>query len=123
MALALDRPAFNTISPRARPSLAPSCYHRRRAAGATARSSRACQVTAASIKDQAEARRIMQSLGYSKERPLKVKVSTRNVARYRDPAVIFIDQMKRHLYRGELRLSIPASGSPECSDATPELSM
>jgi len=55
-------------------------------------------------KDQAEARRIMQSLGYSKERPLKVKVSTRNVARYRDPAVIFIDQMKNIFIEGELEV-------------------
>jgi peptide/nickel transport system substrate-binding protein len=53
---------------------------------------------------QAEARRIMQSLGYSKERPLKVRVSTRNVARYRDPAVIFIDQMKNIFIEGELEV-------------------
>jgi peptide/nickel transport system substrate-binding protein len=48
-------------------------------------------------KSRAEARKIMEGLGYSKDKPLKVKVSTRNIAIYRDPAVILIDQLK-HVY-------------------------
>ncbi len=43
---------------------------------------------------RAKAREIMESLGYTKDNPLKVKVSTRNIAVYRDPAVILIDQLK-----------------------------
>ena len=46
-------------------------------------------------KSRAEARKIMEGLGYSEAKPLKVKVSTRNIAIYRDPAVILIDQLKK----------------------------
>ena len=53
-------------------------------------------------KNQAEALRIMEGLGYSAANPLKVKVSTRNIPLYRDPAVIFIDQMKKIHIEGEL---------------------
>ncbi|MEZ5855047.1 MAG: ABC transporter substrate-binding protein [Hyphomicrobiaceae bacterium] len=53
-------------------------------------------------KNQAEARKIMEGLGYSESNPLKVKVSTRNIAIYRDPAVILIDQLKKIHIAGEL---------------------
>jgi len=53
-------------------------------------------------KNRAEARKIMESLGYSASKPLKVKVSTRNIAIYRDPAVILIDQLKQIYVEGEL---------------------
>jgi peptide/nickel transport system substrate-binding protein len=45
-------------------------------------------------KDREKARAIMTKLGYSKDKPLKIKVSTRNLATYRDPAVVLIDQLK-----------------------------
>jgi len=45
-------------------------------------------------KNRAEARAIMQKLGYGPDKKLDVKVSTRNVASFRDPAVILIDQLK-----------------------------
>lgn len=44
--------------------------------------------------NRAKAVKIMEGLGYTKDKPLKVKVSTRNIAIYRDPAVILIDQLK-----------------------------
>ncbi len=53
-------------------------------------------------KNVAEAKKIMESLGYSAAKPLKVKVSTRNIAIYRDPAVILIDQLKQIYVDGEL---------------------
>ena len=53
-------------------------------------------------KSQAEARKIMEALGYSAAKPLKVKVSTRNIAIYRDPAVILIDQLKKIHFDAEL---------------------
>jgi len=56
------------------------------------------------VKDQAEARKILESLGYSAAKPLKVKVSTRNIAIYRDPAVILIDQLKKIHIDGELEV-------------------
>ncbi len=48
-------------------------------------------------KDREQARAIMTKLGYSASDPLKIKVSTRNLATYRDPAVVLIDQLKTHL--------------------------
>ncbi len=50
----------------------------------------------------AEAQKIMASQGYGPEKTLKVKVSTRNIAIYRDPAVILIDQLKKIYIDGEL---------------------
>jgi peptide/nickel transport system substrate-binding protein len=55
-------------------------------------------------KNQDEARKIMTELGYSAEKPLKVKISTRDIAIYRDPAVILIDQLKRIFIEGELEV-------------------
>ena len=55
-------------------------------------------------KSRAEARKIMEGLGYSEAKPLKVKVSTRNIAVYRDPAVILIDQLKKVHIDGELEV-------------------
>ena len=53
-------------------------------------------------QNQAEARKVMEGLGYSKDKPLKVKIATRNIAIYRDPAVILIDQLKNIHIEGEL---------------------
>jgi peptide/nickel transport system substrate-binding protein len=53
-------------------------------------------------KNQDEARKIMEKAGYSAEKPLKVKIATRNIAVYRDPAVILIDQLKKIYIEGEL---------------------
>jgi peptide/nickel transport system substrate-binding protein len=46
------------------------------------------------VKNRAEARQIMQKLGYGPEKRLDLKVSARNVALFRDPAVILIDHLK-----------------------------
>jgi peptide/nickel transport system substrate-binding protein len=53
-------------------------------------------------KSRAEGRAMMERLGYGPEKRLKVKVSTRNLALYRDPAVILIDQLKEIYVDGEL---------------------
>ncbi len=53
-------------------------------------------------KSRAEGRKIMASLGYGPNKPLKVKIATRNIAIYRDPAVILIDQLKQIYIEGEL---------------------
>ena len=44
----------------------------------------------------------MRSLGYGPDNRLKVKVSSRNIAWYRDPAAILIDQLKEIWIDGEL---------------------
>jgi peptide/nickel transport system substrate-binding protein len=53
-------------------------------------------------KNRADAREIMQKLGYSADKPLALKVATRNLNSYRDPAVILIDQLKEIYMNGEL---------------------
>jgi hypothetical protein len=45
-------------------------------------------------KSRAEARGIVEKLGYGPDKRLEVKVSERNIAIFRDPAVILIDQLK-----------------------------
>lgn len=55
-------------------------------------------------KSQDEARKIMSELGYSADKPLNVKISTRDIAIYRDPAVILIDQLKKIFIAGELEV-------------------
>jgi peptide/nickel transport system substrate-binding protein len=55
-------------------------------------------------KSKAEARKIMEGLGYGPGNTLKVKVSTRNIAIYRDPAVLLIDQLKNIYIDGELEV-------------------
>jgi peptide/nickel transport system substrate-binding protein len=52
--------------------------------------------------DRAEAREIMKKLGYGPDKPLKIKVSTRDVPPYRDPAVILLDQLKEIYIDAEL---------------------
>ena len=44
----------------------------------------------------------MQKLGYGPDKPLALTVSTRNLAPYRDPAVILIDQLKEIYVDGVL---------------------
>lgn len=53
-------------------------------------------------KNRAEGRKIMESLGYTADKPLKIKLATRNIATYRDPAVILIDHLKQVNIQAEL---------------------
>jgi peptide/nickel transport system substrate-binding protein len=53
-------------------------------------------------KNRAEARQIMQKLGYGPDKRLMIKISTRDLPFYRDPAVILIDQLKEIYIDGEL---------------------
>jgi peptide/nickel transport system substrate-binding protein len=55
-------------------------------------------------KNRIEGRKIMQRLGYGPDKPLSVKVSTRDWSIYRDPAVLLIDQLKQVYIDGELEL-------------------
>ncbi len=49
-----------------------------------------------------EARALMRKAGYGPDKRLKIKMSTRNIAIYRDPAVILIDQLKTVYVDAEL---------------------
>jgi peptide/nickel transport system substrate-binding protein len=54
--------------------------------------------------NRAAAREIMKQLGYGPDKRLAIKVSTRDVPPYRDPAVILLDQLKQVYIDGELEL-------------------
>jgi peptide/nickel transport system substrate-binding protein len=64
-------------------------------------------------KSRAEARKIMQRLGYGPDKPLAVKVATRNIPLYRDPAVILIDHLKEIYINGELDIVETANWNPK----------
>src|SRR6202035_5053689 len=53
-------------------------------------------------KNRAEARAIMEKLGYGPNKRLGGTVSTRNLPPHRDPAVILIDQLKEIYIDGVL---------------------
>ena len=55
-------------------------------------------------KNRAAARKIMATLGYGPDKPLPVKVSTRNFPAWRNPAVLLISQLKEIYIDGELDL-------------------
>jgi peptide/nickel transport system substrate-binding protein len=53
-------------------------------------------------KNRTEGRQIMRQLGYGPDKHLDIKVTTRNIQLYRDPAVLLIDQLKHVYIDGEL---------------------
>jgi peptide/nickel transport system substrate-binding protein len=53
-------------------------------------------------KNRAEARQIMEKLGYGPNNRLKLKITTRDLQNYRVPAVILIDQIKEIYMDGEV---------------------
>jgi peptide/nickel transport system substrate-binding protein len=52
--------------------------------------------------NRAEARKIMEGLGYGPDKHLVTKISTRNLAAFKDPAVIVGDQLKEIYIDGDL---------------------
>jgi peptide/nickel transport system substrate-binding protein len=63
-------------------------------------------------KSRAEARKLMEKHGYGPNNRLAVKVQTRNIAQYRDPSVILIDQLKQIYIDGELDVVETANWFP-----------
>ena len=55
-------------------------------------------------KNRAQARAIMEKLGYGPDHRLAIKVSARNIAPTRDPAVLLIGQLKEIYIDGELEM-------------------
>jgi peptide/nickel transport system substrate-binding protein len=60
-----------------------------------------------------EARKLMQKAGFGPDKRLAVKISTRNIPIYRDPAVILIDQLKSIYIDGELDVVDTAQWFPK----------
>ena len=63
--------------------------------------------------NRAEARKLMEKAGYGPNKHLQVKVSTRNIPVYRDPAVILIDQIKSIYIDAELDVVDTAQWFPK----------
>src|ERR1700743_2322339 len=63
--------------------------------------------------NRAAARKLMAKAVYGPDKPLAVKVSTRNIAVYRDPAVILIDQIKSIYIDAELDVVDTAQWFPK----------
>jgi peptide/nickel transport system substrate-binding protein len=59
------------------------------------------------------ARKLMQKAGYGPDKHLQIKVSTRNIPIYRDPAVILIDQLKSIYIDAELEVVDTAQWFPK----------
>jgi len=53
-------------------------------------------------RNRAEARGILNKLGYGPDKPLAVTVTTRNAPAYRDAAVLLIGQLKESYIDGTL---------------------
>jgi peptide/nickel transport system substrate-binding protein len=53
---------------------------------------------------QAEARKLMEELGYGPANKLKMKVSTRDLASYKDAAVLMVDQLNKVHFEAELEI-------------------
>lgn len=104
MALAIDRAAFNTILAEGKSSIGAVMLPGPEGVWSLPPEKLALLpgYNPDRAKDLAEARKLMEELGYSAAKPLKVKVATRNIPLYRDPAVIFVDQMKAIYIEGEL---------------------
>ena len=107
MALALDRKAFIDIlsGGKANISGVDAAAAGGRLGHAAGGAARRCPATPPTSRRAGPRRaRSWRSLGYSETKPLKIKVSTRNIAVYRDPAVILIDQLKKIHIDGELEV-------------------
>jgi peptide/nickel transport system substrate-binding protein len=63
-------------------------------------------------ENRAEARAIMQRLGYRPDKRLAVTLSTRNVEGFRDAAVIAISQLREIYIDGQLELIETANWYP-----------
>ena len=64
-------------------------------------------------KSRAEARKLMEKHGYGPNKRLAIKVATRNIAQYRDPAIVLIDQLKHIYIDGELEVVETANWFPK----------
>jgi len=64
-------------------------------------------------KNREAARALMKKAGYGPDKRLPVKISTRNLAVYRDPATLLIDQLKEVYIDGELETVETANWVPK----------
>src|SRR5262249_11407616 len=97
MSLALDRKPFNTILMEGQGRLGGAMLPKPQGEWGMLEEMLAARTgnDAHTEKNQKAARAIMEKLGYSDAKPLQIKIQTRNLPTYRDPAVIVSDQLKK----------------------------
>jgi peptide/nickel transport system substrate-binding protein len=64
-------------------------------------------------KNREEARKLMQKAGFGPDKRLSIKISTRNIPIYRDPAIVLIDQIKSIYIDAELDVVDTAQWFPK----------
>jgi len=95
LALTIDRKSFIDIMTEGQAKIGAAMLPPRRAVGMPQDMLRSIPGYDPDVqKNREAAREIMRKLGYGPDKKLELKVSTRNVAAFRDPAVIMIDQLK-----------------------------
>ncbi len=104
LALSLDREAFNTILGEGQYILGGVMLPPPQGAwGLTVADLASAPGFGGTVEaNREEARQIMRGMGYSETNPMKLQVSTRGIAIYRDPAVILIDHLKQIFIDAEL---------------------
>ncbi len=64
-------------------------------------------------KNREEARKLMQKAGFGPDKRLSIKIATRNIPIYRDPAIVLIDQIKSIYIDAELDVVDTAQWFPK----------
>jgi peptide/nickel transport system substrate-binding protein len=104
MALALDREAFITILSQGASTISGNMMPLPEGLwGMPKEKLQALTGYSGTIEERrAHARKIMEELGYSAQKKLNLKVSTRDLAAYKDAAIIFVDQLNQLHFAAEL---------------------
>ena len=106
MALALDREAFITILSQGASSVSGNMMALPEGLwGMPKEKLEALTGYKGTIEERrAHARKIMEGLGYSAQKKLSLKVSTRDLASYKDAAIIFVDHLNQLHFAAELEI-------------------
>lgn len=105
MALALDREAFITILSQEASHISGNMMRFRGLVGHAEGEARGAHWLHRHNRGaRSKARKMMEELGYSPQKKLGVKVSTRNLASYKEAAVILVDQLNQLHFAAELEI-------------------
>ena len=104
MMLALDRKAMNDILALGKASFGGAMLPPPQGAWGVARIDTLPNYGGEQPQRLAEARKLMESLGYGPAKRLKIKVATRDFQAYKDPAVLLVDQLNRIHFEAELEI-------------------
>jgi peptide/nickel transport system substrate-binding protein len=121
LVLAIDRKAFIDILNQGDAQTAAPCSRSRTASGACRRNAaRRPGLRPGTSRRIARRRaRLMEKAGYGPNNRLKLKISTRGISLYKDPAVILASQLKEIWIDADVDIIETRSGSPRCAQGLP----